>query len=103
MKKLLLILLCLPFLFTSCRPTQELVVTKTHVEVMDAQCNNKNKADILLNLGAPDRITEDGNDGEILIFDESYTRTNTEGNEFTSFYELFGLPFSYTDKSKTSE
>ena len=69
---------------------------------MDEQCNNKTKSEILLKLGAPDRSTDDGNNGEILVFDDSYTITNASGSATTSIYEIFGVPVASTKTSKTS-
>ena len=90
------------FFLSSCRPTQELIVIQTHKEVMDEQCENKNKSEILIKLGAPDRTTDDGNNGEILVFDESYVKTYTQGRSNTSVYEIFGVPRASTKISKTS-
>ena len=96
MKKLL-ILLCLPIFFTSCFPTKEMRIVKTHEEVMNEHCKNKNKSEILLKLGPPDRSTDDGKNGEILIYDDSVERTSSRG--ITSFYKIFGVPMATSNTS----
>ena len=101
MKKLLLLFFAQIFL-TSCFTMRTIVeerIIKTHEEVMDDQCNNKTKSEILLKLGAPDRSTDDGNNGEILVFDDSYTITNASGSATTSIYEIFGVPIASTNTS----
>ena len=87
---------------SSCMSTGEWIIVKTHEEVMDEQCDNKTKSEILIKLGAPDRSTDDGNNGEILVFDNSYTKTYTSGSSNTSIYEIFGVPVASTKTSKTS-
>ena len=110
MKKLFLMFLCAQFFFSSCLPTKQLRIVKTHQQVMDEKCSNK--AEILLDLGPADRSTDDGRNGEILIFDESYTVTKSRGRSNTIVpkkspqssnpYNIEYKPFSNSITTNTS-
>ena len=103
MKKLLLLFFAQIFL-TSCFTTRTIVeerIVKTHDESMDEQCKNKTKSEILLKFGGNYISTDDGNNGEILVFDDSYTVTS--GASLISIDDIFGVSIYNATTSKVKQ
>ena len=94
----ILLLLILPLYFSSCSTKYKVI--KSHETVCDELCISNSKADIISVFGPPDRKTEDGLDGEILVYEKRMTRSQSANKTYYGQWALLNLPGSY-EKSKT--
>lgn len=91
------------FIFSSCSTVKNLEVMQSHESVCDEICNGKSKGDIISLFGPPDRKTEDGYDGEIIVYTQETVNTVSQSNSFFGVWISSKLPVALTNTKSTSK